>query len=203
MSRFFLTDRLLIRPIQVSDISDIIDMDRDPDVSKLSSIDFGTRVHIPESAQRKKLKKLAQADPRVNFRWIISGKPDNKFLGCISIENTDNISPHCLTYRLVKSEWNKGIISEALPPVLDFLFNKIKLWSVTAIVHENNAPSLRVLKKIGFKKEALLVGNLHSSRLISLDNTISNIVTPQRVAREEIITAIYHIYRLHNRIIEF
>lgn len=48
---------------------------------------------------------------------------------------------------------NKGYMTEALQRVLDYAFAELKLHRMEATVMPNNAPSLKVLTKVGFIEE--------------------------------------------------
>ena len=55
-------------------------------------------------------------------------------------------------YRLKKEFWNKGIISESLSLIIDYLFNKTDITTICASNMINNPVSGRVLEKNGFSK---------------------------------------------------
>ena len=55
-------------------------------------------------------------------------------------------------YRLKKEFWNKGIISESLSLIIDYLFNQTDITTICASNMNNNPVSGRVLEKNGFSK---------------------------------------------------
>ncbi len=55
-------------------------------------------------------------------------------------------------YRLNKEFWNKGIISESLSLIIDYLFNQTDITTIYASNMINNLASGRVLEKNGFSK---------------------------------------------------
>ncbi len=61
-----------------------------------------------------------------------------------------------VSYYLSPDMWKKGIITEALKLVLSFGFEDLKLNRIQACVLPENAASLRVLEKNGFRREGLL-----------------------------------------------
>lgn len=68
----------------------------------------------------------------------------------------------------------KGIMSEVLPPVLDYGFTTMNLHRVEALVGPTNEPSLKLVKKFGFTYEGCLRqhyfknGNMEDSLVFSL-----------------------------------
>jgi ribosomal-protein-alanine N-acetyltransferase len=60
---------------------------------------------------------------------------------------------------LLPDHWNKGLISEAIPKVINYGFNNMKLHSIAANINPNHAVSKKVLEKFKFKKEAYFKEN--------------------------------------------
>ena len=58
-------------------------------------------------------------------------------------------------YWLSESYWGRGIISNAVGLMVEFAFTKSPWLRIFAAVYENNLPSMRVLKRNGFVKEAV------------------------------------------------
>jgi ribosomal-protein-alanine N-acetyltransferase len=50
----------------------------------------------------------------------------------------------------------KGIMSEAAKAILDYGFDKMKLYRVEALIGKDNAASLSLVKKFGFTQEGIL-----------------------------------------------
>jgi RimJ/RimL family protein N-acetyltransferase len=61
-----------------------------------------------------------------------------------------------LGYWLAEHQWGKGIISRAIPQVVDFAFKTYNINRIFARPFGNNAASQRVLEKCGFSLEARL-----------------------------------------------
>lgn len=60
-------------------------------------------------------------------------------------------------YLLSSDEYmNKGIMTEALPPVIDFGFNHMGLHRIEALIEPTNIASLKLIEKFKFKKEGYL-----------------------------------------------
>jgi len=51
---------------------------------------------------------------------------------------------------------NQGFMKEAMLPILDYGFNQMKLNRIEAFISPKNEPSLRLVKRYGFREEGLL-----------------------------------------------
>jgi len=62
-----------------------------------------------------------------------------------------------LGYMLYDDKWkNKGYMTEVLPPILTYGFEKMGLHRIEALVGPTNEPSLKLMKNFGFVQEGLL-----------------------------------------------
>lgn len=62
-------------------------------------------------------------------------------------------------YVLHPQYWNKGIMNEAIRPVIDYGFEQMKLHSIEANIDPDNAASEALLQKNGFVKEGHIKEN--------------------------------------------
>ena len=58
-------------------------------------------------------------------------------------------------YWLSEDHWGKGIMSEAVGSLVDHAFKQTRWLRIYANIFENNTPSMRVLEKNGFTREAV------------------------------------------------
>ena len=87
----------------------------------------------------------------MNFVIEIEGN----LAGAVGLSHIDKHKAE-IGYWVAKKHWNKGIGTEAVKIVTNFLFNKLKLRRVYAYVFTKNKTSARVLEKNGYKFEGLL-----------------------------------------------
>jgi ribosomal-protein-alanine N-acetyltransferase len=67
------------------------------------------------------------------------------------------IKPHCraeIGYSIHPDYWGQGIMTETFKILIEFGFSELKLHSIEANVNPKNVQSIKLLEKIGFKKEA-------------------------------------------------
>jgi aminoglycoside 6'-N-acetyltransferase len=59
-----------------------------------------------------------------------------------------------LGYTLARSAWGQGYANEAVRKLLDYLFGVLDLHRVVADCDVDNAASIRLLERLGFRREA-------------------------------------------------
>nr|MDO8099181.1 GNAT family protein [Candidatus Njordarchaeota archaeon] len=95
--------------------------------------------------------------PRKNFDLAIILKEDDTLIdGCsIRVSDPDN-REGWVGYLLRRQYWRRGYATEATKALLAFGFNQLHLHRIYAICDTENAPSIRVLQKMGMRREGLL-----------------------------------------------
>jgi [ribosomal protein S5]-alanine N-acetyltransferase len=127
-------------------------MRRDPKVMELVRRPMTTTLD-DATALLQKIQGIQRANE--GAQWAITLKGDDTFIGLIGLWRI--IKEHYraeLGYSLARAHWNKGILTEAIPPVLDHGFRVFGCHSVEAITDPRNIASMRVLEKNGFVREA-------------------------------------------------
>lgn len=59
-------------------------------------------------------------------------------------------------YELTQTEEGKGYMTEALSAIIPFAFQQLDMNRIGALIHPNNAPSRKLITKLGFQQEGLL-----------------------------------------------
>lgn len=85
-----------------------------------------------------------------HYDWAIQSKTTNEVIGRIRGMNpNDRIQQVELAYELGKDWWNQGYASEAVRSVIDFFFNEIRFYRISANHADENPASGRVMQKSG------------------------------------------------------
>lgn len=91
------------------------------------------------------------------IRWVITEKGEDIYIGDIGFHNYVKTHSRAeIGFKLARAFWHKGIMSEALEPVLDYGFSVMQLNRIEAVVDPENAACLSLLKKSGFATEGIL-----------------------------------------------
>jgi ribosomal-protein-alanine N-acetyltransferase len=114
-------------------------------INELERSSFVKRVRMFE--------RLSHNDQAYSFLIFTSDNED--FIGEVNISNVQRgiIQSCTIGYWIAKDCEGKGIMSESLELVKEFIFNELKLHRIEAACLPHNMPSLKVLLKNGFIKE--------------------------------------------------
>ncbi|MFT4600563.1 MAG: ribosomal-protein-alanine N-acetyltransferase [Arenicella sp.] len=81
---------------------------------------------------------------------------DNELVGCIGVHPKDDVYRKNaeLGYWVAESFWGKGIISDAIPKMVQYGFENFEISRIYATPYAHNVASQKALEKSGFKLEA-------------------------------------------------
>jgi ribosomal-protein-alanine N-acetyltransferase len=144
----------ILRNPRKKDIEELFCISKDTDVMKY----YG----MPHITSRNDIKREINWFNKIfrnkeGIRWIIASKETNKYIGDIGFHNYSKKHRRMeLGYKLAKVYWRKGIMSESIKRAMIFAFLKIRVNRIEALVDKENRSSIRLLIKLGFKKEGIL-----------------------------------------------
>ncbi|MDI4631456.1 GNAT family N-acetyltransferase [Pelomonas sp. V22] len=75
--------------------------------------------------------------------------------GCIQHLDRDASQPHEIGWRLQRSQWGKGLASEAAERMTSFAFDTLEAPQLTAICAPDNLASSRVMERLGMAYRGL------------------------------------------------
>lgn len=148
------TNRLILRPLELSDAEEMFAMDKNPEVHKY--LWQTPALHIDEVI--KVIEYVRSQYEKNNIgRFATIVKETNEFIGWTGIKFVDdhvengNTNFYDYGYRLNENFWNKGYATEASKAWLDFGFNQMKIDIMNAYTHSENGASNHILEKVGMK----------------------------------------------------
>ncbi|MDE6658455.1 MAG: GNAT family N-acetyltransferase [Oscillospiraceae bacterium] len=105
------------------------------------------------------IQAMLSADENKIFAFAIT--IDNKVIGSISIFRQENIHRRTgeLGYYIAENYWGKGIMTEAVKQICEYVFNNTDIIRIYAEPFAYNSASCRVLEKAGFQLEGILKNN--------------------------------------------
>ena len=93
-------------------------------------------------------------DKENHYQWAI--ELDGKLVGSISVVAYDDNSERAeIGYCMGFDYWGRGIMTEAVKAVVDFLFTDVGCNRIEIVQHIENPASGRVAQKCGFTKEGV------------------------------------------------
>ena len=148
-TRYIETDRLILRRFELSDAQAMFDnWASDDEVTKYLTWPSYTDVAAVEQKLEQWVSRYTDAD---RYHWAIILKengpqPIGSIGACHWHENGD--TPE-IGYCMGRRWWRRGIMTEALGAVLDFLFERVGVEQIVALHDTNNPHSGGVMRKCG------------------------------------------------------
>lgn len=146
------TDRLIMRPLDFSDVDAMFAMDHNP---KVHTYLWQTPTHTVDETI-KTIEYIKGQYERNNIgRFATILKETGEFIGWTGIKYIDDHVENGNTnffdygYRLAEKFWNKGYATEASVAWLDYGFNKMDIQKMNAYTHSQNGASNHILQKVG------------------------------------------------------
>ena len=105
------------------------------------------------------ISAMLSADENETFAFAIT--VDSKVVGSIGVFRQENIHRQTaeLGYYIAEEYWGKGIMTEAVKQICEYVFDKSDIVRIYAEPFANNMASCRVLEKAGFQYEGTLRSN--------------------------------------------
>ena len=181
--------RIRLRRLTADDVDSLFSIFSDPEVMRYWS---STPLEDTKAAE----KLLADIDDsfqkRVLFQWGIARQTDNYVIGTCTLYHidTDNRRGE-IGYALGSEHWRRGYMQEALTQLINFCFGSLNLHRLEADVDPKNNSSIKILERLGFRKEGylrerwLVGGEVHDSLFYGLlvSDWLSNLETRQNEIR--------------------
>lgn len=148
------TERLKIRPVCIGDKESMFRYRSDPDTNKYLSL-------IPESIDDM-AEFIHRSSGKINvpetwFQTAIIEKTSGELIGDAGLHFLDSgyqKNQVEIGYTLDKAYRGKGFATEALKEIIDYLIYTLKKHRITASIDPVNTDSIRLMERLGFRKEA-------------------------------------------------
>ena len=156
----FSTDRLILRPWQMSDVDDMFEYASVPGVGEMAG--------FPHHQNKEESTQIVGKFIQEKKTFAIVYKENNKVIGSIGIEfygAQDKLSEFFdyqgreLGYVLSKDYWGKGLMPEAIQAVINYLFDVLDYDFLLCSYFDFNNRSKRVQEKCGFKPYRKLISD--------------------------------------------
>lgn len=148
------TERLLIRDLDQHDLDFIHALHLIPEVQRYATMDLPESVTASIGYLNSYIEQQ-NTTPRKEYGFCIS-LTDQTPIGLIGLSNcSDKFKNAALWFKLAPEYWGKGYTVEAALALLEFGFTQLSLHRIEAGVATENTASIRILEKIGMKREGL------------------------------------------------
>ncbi len=154
------TKRLILRKVRLRDARALYAYAQDPEVSR--HVLWTAHQGLWESrAFIRQLRRQYRLGLPATFG--IEDRETGQLIGTIGFMNLSQ-EHRCaeVGYSLARSQWNHGLMTEALKAVLRYAFQTLQLNRVEAIHEVDNPASGKVMEKAGMKPEGILRGKIYN-----------------------------------------
>lgn len=148
-NHFLETERLLLRPVSISDAEAMYEYASDEETTKYIFPKHASLMDTKQSIANYFLK-----EPLGKYSIVL--KTNNKMIGTIDLRLEKDQPVAEIGFVLNKAYWGKGLVVEAGKALIALAFEELNLVRVFAYHDIRNLQSKRVQEKLGMTKEGTL-----------------------------------------------
>lgn len=153
------TDRLLLRPFEPADTEAYAAIRARPEIARflLGGEAAASRAH--EVAERVVTSFAGSWDGSPGYGpWAAIEKASGRLVGHVGLRLLPELGQETeILYMIDSPAWGRGYATEGAVAARDFGFGRLGLPRLIALALPDNAASIRVMQKIGMRREAGLV----------------------------------------------
>lgn len=148
------TERVAFSPISLADADVLFEVWSAPEVTEFLLLD--PFVSVDEAkAMIGLLAGLPESDG--GRRWTMREKASGRIMGTLGFHNVKREHRRAeIGYEMAQVFWGKGLMSEAMGPLLAYCFELEDMNRIEAFVTAGNERSCQVLRRAGFSEEGTL-----------------------------------------------
>jgi [ribosomal protein S5]-alanine N-acetyltransferase len=122
---------------------------------------WNTPVHAKRIESERAVKRFIDCTPSYYRFWAVTDKTTDECLGLVNYHDGHIRNKRAaIGYIVDPAHCRQGIATEAVGAMIGFCFRDLRLHRLQAFIHPDNAPSLKLIEKLGFRREGLLRENL-------------------------------------------
>lgn len=140
------TERLILRKFKIEDAEGMYkNWATDKEVTKF----LKWKIHENIEFTKKLMNNWIDAyENESTYNWVIEIKDEKQIVGNISAVKVNKSNLSCeIGYCISSKYWNKGITTEAMRAVIDYLFKEVGFNRIKALYDTNNPASGKVMAK--------------------------------------------------------
>jgi ribosomal-protein-alanine N-acetyltransferase len=144
--------QVVLREWQPDDAADLFVWRSDPEVQRFNSAPMQD---VAEAAELIKMMRSGYA-AHLSIHWAVALAGNPRAIGLFGFSLWDRFHNRAeVGYDLRRDDWGRGIATQALQALLEFGFTRMHLNRVEAQTIADNHESVRLLQRIGFRREGL------------------------------------------------
>ncbi len=142
------TERLLLRQFVDRDVENVFKALSDPDVIRYYGVSYETL-----EATKEQMRFFANLEEnRAGIWWAVCSADNKVFFGAGGINDLKKEHRKAeIGFWLLKDYWGRGIMTEAIPLILNYGFDKLGLHRIEGIVESENVVCKKAVEKLNFE----------------------------------------------------
>lgn len=153
-------DKYRLREIKEKDFNEIFLIYSKKEICRY----FGINV-LNNISEAKRMTTFLQKNHKEKniISFGITQKENDNIIGVCHFQNINSAYKKAeISYEINRTYWNKGVMTQVLPILINYGFKEMKLNRIQAIVCEKNTASIKLLENNKFQKEGLLRENIYN-----------------------------------------
>jgi [ribosomal protein S5]-alanine N-acetyltransferase len=125
---------------------------------------WNTPLHTKRIETERAVRRFIDCTASYYRFWAVADKTTNRCLGLVNYHDGHIRNKRvAIGYIVDPAHCRQGVATEAVSAMIRFCFQDLGLHRLQAFIHPDNAPSLKLIEKLGFRREGLLRENLRVS----------------------------------------
>lgn len=161
------TERLLLRQFAESDLENVFNGLSHPDIIKYYGVSYPTL-----EATKAQMEFFADLEKNETGIWWAVCSPDNQlFYGAGGLNSLSKEHKKAeIGFWLLPDYWGKGFMTEAMPLIWNYGFDKLGIHRIEGIVETENLLCKKAMEKLRFQHEGTMKEcEIKNGKFISLD----------------------------------
>jgi [ribosomal protein S5]-alanine N-acetyltransferase len=122
---------------------------------------WNTPVHARRIETERAVRRFIDCTPSYYRFWAVADKTTDECLGLVNYHDGHIRNKRAaIGYIVNPAHCRQGVATEAVSTMVEFCFRELGLHRLQAFIHPDNAASLKLIERLGFRREGLLRENL-------------------------------------------
>jgi len=122
---------------------------------------WNTPLHTKRTGTERAVRRFIDCTPSYYRFWAVADKTTDLCLGLVNYHDGHIRNKRvAIGYMVDPAHCKQGLATEAVSAMIRFCFQDLGLHRLQAFIHPDNTPSLKLIEKLGFRREGLLRENL-------------------------------------------
>lgn len=153
MAVFAVTERVRLRRLSPQDLEALLAYHNDPEVAR-----YQTWESISREDGEFLIEEQQKIEPGVRGRWAqvaVERIADGVLLGDLAL-HVERDDPRLgeVGFTFAREAQGQGYAAESVRALLDLAFGRLRMHRIKAVVDTRNEPAVRLLERLGFRREA-------------------------------------------------